>query len=81
MSIINTLFVCFILAGGTLIFSSHCNELVISPIELMIQKVTRISENPLIAAQEEENEAIALEKLNENNALNKQSIKRAGEDQ
>jgi hypothetical protein len=31
----------------------------------MIQKVSRIAENPLIAAQEEENEAIALEKLND----------------
>lgn len=48
-----------------MLFSSHCNELVISPIEQMIQKVTRIAHNPLAAAQEEENEAIALEKLND----------------
>jgi hypothetical protein len=33
LSIVNTLFVCFVLAGGTLVFSSHCNELVISPVE------------------------------------------------
>jgi hypothetical protein len=31
----------------------------------MIQKVTRISENPLLAAQEEENEALAFEKMRE----------------
>ncbi len=29
----------------------------------MIQKVTRISENPLLAAQEEENEALAMEQI------------------
>lgn len=46
-----------------MIFSIHCNELVISPVEQMIQKVQRIAANPLVAAQEEENEAIALEKL------------------
>jgi len=31
----------------------------------MIKKVTRISENPLLAAQEEENEALAMEKVKE----------------
>lgn len=63
LSIVNTIFVCVVLAGGTLIFASHCNELVINPVEQMVQKVSRIAENPLVAAQEEENEAIALEKL------------------
>ncbi len=50
LSIVNTFFVCFVLAGGTLVFSSHCNELVISPVEQMITKVSRIAANPLIAA-------------------------------
>lgn len=50
LSITNTLFVCIVLISGTLIFSSHCTELVISPIEQMIQKVTRIASNPLAAA-------------------------------
>jgi hypothetical protein len=31
----------------------------------MIQKVTKIAQNPLIAAQEEENEALAMEKIRE----------------
>lgn len=48
-----------------MLFSMHCTELVISPIEQMVQKVTRIAENPLIAAYEEENEALAMEKLKE----------------
>lgn len=33
LSIVNTFFICFILAGGTMVFSAHCNELVISPVE------------------------------------------------
>ena len=38
----------------------------------MIQKVTRISQNPLLAAQEEENEALAFEKIREEESkLNK----------
>jgi hypothetical protein len=50
LSIVNTFFICFVLAGGTLVFSSHCNELVISPVEQMITKVSRIAANPLVAA-------------------------------
>jgi hypothetical protein len=52
-----------VLAGGTLLFSMHVTELVISPIEQMVQKVTRISNDPLSAAKEEEYEAIAMEKI------------------
>ncbi len=50
LSIANTIFVCFILAGGALLFTTQVNDLVINPIEQMILKVTKISENPLIAA-------------------------------
>ena len=52
---------CFVLAVGALIFSKEANDLVIQPIEDMLQKVNRISRNPLMAAQHEENEAMALE--------------------
>jgi hypothetical protein len=45
-----TLFVCFILASGALLFSKEANDLVIQPLEVMIQKVNRISANPLLAA-------------------------------
>jgi len=41
------------------------NQLVINPIEEMISKVNRISENPLLAAQEEENEALTMERVKE----------------
>ena len=60
-----TFFVCFVLAAAALLFTSTTNNLVINPIEEMITKVNRISENPLLAAQEEENEALAMERIAE----------------
>lgn len=60
-----TLFVCFVLAAAAVSFTQTTNNLVINPIEEMVAKVNRISENPLLAAQEEENEALALERMQE----------------
>jgi hypothetical protein len=60
-----TLFVCIVLASGALTFSSLTSNLVILPIEKMIEKVNRIAQNPLEAAQEEEAEALALDKIRE----------------
>lgn len=60
-----TFFVCFVLATAAILFSSTTNSLVINPIEEMVTKVNRISENPLLAAQEEENEALAMERIAE----------------
>lgn len=65
LSIGRTFFVCFVLAAGALLFSKDANELVIAPIEAMIQKVNRIAKNPLQAAQEEEQEALAMQKAKE----------------
>jgi hypothetical protein len=42
--------VCFVLASGAMFFSKDANDLVIQPIEAMIQKVNRIAKNPLEAA-------------------------------
>ena len=56
---------CFVLAAGAMLFSKDANELVIVPIEAMIQKVNRIAKNPLQAAQEEEQEALAMQKAKE----------------
>jgi hypothetical protein len=60
-----------VLAGGTLLFSMQVTELVISPIEQMVQKVTRISNDPLSAAKEEEYEAIAMENIQDQQKPNK----------
>ena len=67
LSVGRTIFIWFVLATGALWFSKDANDLVIVPIESMIEKVNRIAKNPLEAAQEEENEELALEKNKNNN--------------
>jgi len=54
-----------------MLFTVQVNDLVINPIEKMIMKVTKISKNPLIAAQEEENEALAMERVREEEIKNR----------
>lgn len=63
-----TLFICLVLTVAAMCFSSTTNELVINPIESMIHKVKKIAKNPLEAAQEEENQALAMEKYMEEEA-------------
>jgi len=50
LSIVVTLVVCVVLASGAMILTKISQDLVILPLENMIQKVRRISENPLKAA-------------------------------
>lgn len=61
LSLLRTVFICFVLAGGALFFSRDTQKLVIGPIEQMIEKVKKIAKNPLEAAQEEEKEALSYE--------------------
>ena len=65
LSIGRTIFICLVLTIAAMFFSSTTNALVINPIESMIDKVKKIAKNPLEAAQEEENQALAMEKLME----------------
>ena len=58
LSIVRTLFVCAVLAFGSLHFSKDAHEIVILPIEQMIRKVNSISTNPIEAAQDEAAQAI-----------------------
>ena len=58
LGIARTVFICVVLAGGAIFFNKDANDLVIGPIEKMMQKVRKIAENPLEAAQEEENQAL-----------------------
>jgi len=58
LSIGRTIFICFVLAGGALMFSRDTEKLVIEPIENMIKKVKEIAGNPLSAAREEAREAM-----------------------
>jgi hypothetical protein len=73
LGIVRSFFVCGVLIIGAIFFSRDATFLVIRPIEGMISKVNRIAKNPLEAAQEEENEALALER-----ALFKQKKKNKG---
>lgn len=50
LGIVQTFVVCFLLAAGAGIFSKHTNDLVIYPIENMIEKVNAITKDPLKAA-------------------------------
>ena len=61
LSMTTTIFVVFVLGAGTLILSRVTQEMVITPIEEMMTKVKRISENPLKAQQDEENEQLIIE--------------------
>ena len=54
LSIITTFMVCFVLSAGAMIFSKLTQDLVITPIENMIEKVQAITKDPLKAAHEEE---------------------------
>ena len=64
-----------VLAFGALTFQNETNTLVIIPIETMIEKVKKISKNPLEAAQEEENETLALEQAKQGNVSKKERKK------
>ena len=49
LGILRTVFVCVILASASISMTSDAEDLVITPIETMINKVKRISKNPLEA--------------------------------
>jgi hypothetical protein len=53
ISLCRTLFVCVVLGIGSIYFSQDANNLVLSPIERMLEKVKFIAKNPLAAATDE----------------------------
>merc|ERR1719387_981214 len=48
-SIITTLFICVVLCSASLLFSRDANEIVLHPVERMIEKVNAIRDDPLQA--------------------------------
>ena len=52
-----TVFVCLVLSMASIYFTKDAQNLVVDPLERMIEKVKLISRNPLAAATEEINEA------------------------
>ena len=71
MNMIRTVFICFVLAFSSLLFSKDANELVIGPIENMTERIKRIARNPLEAAQEDENDSLTLRLALEKSRKNK----------
>ena len=63
LSIINTIFVCFVLIVNNILFSKDTTDLVVTPIETMLEKVKKISANPLEAAQIEEQDAFLKDEI------------------
>jgi hypothetical protein len=49
ISIFKTIFVCIVLTFGAMMFSKDANDLVLRPIERMIDKVNKIAKNPIRA--------------------------------
>ena len=54
LSIGTTLLVCIVLGSGAMLFSKITTDLVITPIEDMVQRVHSITDDPLKAAHQEE---------------------------
>jgi hypothetical protein len=54
LNIVKTLFICGVLAGGSICFSKDTTEMVLEPIESMIHKIKQISKNPIEAMQNNE---------------------------
>lgn len=61
LNICKTIFICFILALSSTVLSRDAQVLVLDPIESMIAKVKKISQNPLEAAQEQERQEVMAE--------------------
>lgn len=64
LSIVRTIFICIVLGGASMIFSQDATQLVLDPIEKMLEKIKNITQNPLKAAQSEEEQAYILDKIN-----------------
>ena len=49
-----TLFICALLTTAAIYFTKDANDLVLTPIERMVEKIKIIAENPLAVANEDE---------------------------
>lgn len=52
LNIAKTIFVCIVLTLGAIYFTKDANELVITPIEKMVDKVKKIAKNPITASED-----------------------------
>lgn len=74
LGLVTTVLVCTMLGSGAMLFSKLTTDLVISPIEDMIERVNKITADPLGAAHQEEErllfEELAQDKLHGNENMN-----------
>lgn len=61
MGLGRTIFTCVLIAMVSGFFAEDANQLVLAPIESMLDKVKKIANNPLSASKIEEDDAIANE--------------------
>lgn len=58
LGIVRTFFVIIVLVAGVVFFNKDASDYVVTPIENMLAKVRKISENPLEAAKMEEDNQV-----------------------
>lgn len=67
INICRTVFVCIVLIMASIFFTKDAQNLVVDPLERMIEKVKLICKNPLAAGTEEINEAGVMTFMNDDN--------------
>ena len=67
LNMARTIFICVVLTVSGLLFSKDANDLVIGPIENMTNKIKKMIENPLDAAQDAELDEMIIEEVNKQN--------------
>jgi len=72
LNIARTVFICIVLTIACFLFSKDANDLVLGPIENMTQKIKRMIEDPLGAAQEAELDQFIIEKIKSDKKKTKQ---------
>jgi class 3 adenylate cyclase len=65
LNICRTVFVCIVLTLGAIYFTKDANDLVITPIEKMMDKVNKIARNPMMASEVRKNDIFELINNNE----------------
>lgn len=63
LSIVRTIFLCFLFCAASLVFTHEATNLVLEPIENMLKKIHNITQNPLSAVIMDEEEAYFLERM------------------
>ena len=75
INICRTTFIVLVLGLASIYFTKDAQELVLDPLERMIEKIKAIAKNPLVAATEEVNEAGVMSFMSANQGENRLSVK------